>query len=282
MRVQRYEEKQNWQKKVRYIEKKSYFCTLKTDTVEIIIGIICGLILSLFFSFGPGFFGLIQNSISYGFRKGVAFEIGINASDIFMVVMMLTLLKGVDLGPILHNPWVASIAGAAMITLGIVILLRKPAIKREGGRIKFVGIPRGRELVVQGFALNTINPGVWLYWISLVSLIAGEFNLTTGERYSFFISLLLAELAGGILKCRLASLIQNKVSIRTMAVTNRIMGCFVIGVGIFLIVSMLVAQLHPERESKEPAENAAQIIHRIHAIGKDSIGLGDADTFYFE
>lgn len=258
-----------------------YFCTLKIDHVEILFGIICGLVLSLFFSFGPGFFGLIQNSINYGFRKGVAFEIGVNASDIFMVVMMLTLLKNVALGPILHNPWVASIAGAAMIGLGISMLLRKPTIKREGGRIKFVGIPRGRELVGQGFALNTINPGVWLYWISLVSLISGEFNLTVGERYSFFISLLLAELAGGILKCRLASLIQNRVSIRMTAVINRITGCFIIGVGVFLVISMLVHQRHPERENKEPAENAAQIIHRIHAMGKDDTSShGDNDTFY--
>ena len=259
-----------------------YFCIPKNDQVEILIGILCGLVLSLFFSFGPGFFGLIQNSINYGFRKGVAFEIGINASDIFMVAMMLTLLKDVELGPLLHNPWVASIAGAAMITLGLFMLLRKPSIKREGGRIKFVGIPRSRELIVQGFALNTINPGVWLYWISLVSLISGEFSLSVGDRYTFFLSLLLAELAGGILKCRLASLIQNRVSIRTTAVINRITGCFVIGVGVFLIVSMLIAQSHPERESKEPAENAAQIIHRIHTMGKDTAEKNGVDTLYLD
>ena len=247
--------------------------------MEILIGIICGLILSLFFSFGPGFFGLIQNSINYGFRKGVAFEIGVNASDIFMVVMMLTLLKDVELGPILHNPWVASIGGTAMIALGVIMLLRKPTIKREGGRIKFVGIPRGRELVVQGFALNTVNPSVWLYWISLITLVSGEMNLSIGERYSFFISLLLAELAGGILKCRLASMLQNMVSIRLMTVINRVMGCFLMGVGIFLIVSMLVHQSHPERESKEPAENAAQFIHRIHSMGKDTASKYD-DTLY--
>lgn len=249
--------------------------------MEILIGILCGLVLSLFFSFGPGFFGLIQNSINYGFRKGVAFEIGVNASDIFMVVMMLTLLKEVELGPILHNPWVASIAGSAMIAIGIVMLLKKPSIKREGGRIKFVGIPRGRELVVQGFALNTVNPSIWLYWISLITLISGELNLTINERYTFFISLLLAELAGGILKCRLASMLQNIVSIRLMTVINRVMGCFIMGVGIFLIVSMLVHQCHPEMESKEPAENAAQIIHRIHNMNKDTLDK-EGDTIYFQ
>lgn len=250
--------------------------------MEILIGILCGLVLSMFFSFGPAFFGLIQNSINYGFRKGVAFEVGVNASDIFMVILMLTLLKNVDLGPILHNPWVASIGGTAMIVLGIIMVRRKPTIKREGGRIKFVGIPRSRELVVQGFALNTVNPSVWLYWISLITLISGELDLTVGERYSFFISLLLAELAGGILKCRLASMLQNIVSIRLMTIINRIMGCFLMAVGIFLIVSMIVHQRHPEMDTKEPAENAAQIIHRIHTMGKDTTSKGDTDTLYFE
>ena len=250
--------------------------------MEILIGILCGLVLSLFFSFGPGFFGLIQNSITYGFRKGIAFEVGVNASDIFMVVLMLTLLKDVDMAPILHKPWVASLGGAAMIALGIYTILRKPKIKREGGHIKFVGVPRGRELAAQGFALNSVNPSVWLYWISLITLISGEFNLTIGERYSFFISLLLAELAGGILKSRLASMLQNIVSIRLITVINRVVGCFMIGIGIFLIVSMLVNRTHPEMNSKEPAENAAQIIHRIHSIGNDTTDKGDEDTFYLQ
>lgn len=250
--------------------------------MEILIGILCGLVLSLFFSFGPAFFGLIQNSINYGFRKGIAFEIGVNSSDIFMVIMMLTLLKDVELGPVLHNPWVASIAGAVMLALGLVMLLKKPSIKREGGRIKFVGIPRGRELVVQGFALNTVNPSVWLYWISLITIISGELELTIGERYSFFISLLLAELAGGILKCRLASMMQNLVSIRLMTVINRITGCFLMGVGVFLVVSMLIAQRHPEMDNKEPAEHAAQFIHRIHDIGKDTAAAKDGKTLYLK
>ena len=250
--------------------------------MEILIGILCGLVLSLFFSFGPAFFGLIQSSINYGFRKGVAFEIGVNSSDILIVILMLTLLKNVDLGPFLHNPWVASIGGTAMIALGIFMMRRKPTVKREGGRIQFVGIPRGRELVAQGFALNTVNPSIWLYWISLITLISGELGLTAGERYTFFISLLLAELAGGILKCRLASLLQNIVSIRLMTLINRVMGCILIGVGIFLIVAMIVSRSHPEMESKEPAENAAHIIHRIHTMGKDTTGHGSADTIYLE
>lgn len=249
--------------------------------MEILFGILCGLVLSLFFSFGPAFFGLLQNSINYGFRKGVAFEIGVNASDIFIVVLMLTLLKNVDLAPILHKPWVATVGGTAMIALGVYTFLRKPTVKREGSHIKFVGIPRGRELTVQGFALNSVNPSVWLYWITLITLISGEFDLTIGERYSFFISLLLAELAGGVLKCRLASLLQNMVSLKLMVTINRVVGSILAGIGIFLIVSMIVHQKHPEIEEKAPADNAAQIIQRIHNIGRDSTSK-KGDTVYLQ
>ena len=248
--------------------------------MEILIGILCGLALSLFFSYGPAFFALLQNSINYGFRKGVAFEMGVNASDILIVVLMLTLLHNVDLAPILHNPWVACIGGGAMMALGVATMLRKPA-KREGNRLVFENVPRGRELMVHGFALNTVNPSVWLYWISLITIISGEVDFTVGERYTFFISLLLAELAAGILKCRLASMLQNMVSAKMLTIINRVLGCILVGVGIFLIVSMIVHRRHPEMEEKEPAGNAAQIIHRIHNIGKDTAAL-DGDTLYLQ
>ena len=250
--------------------------------MEILFGIICGLALSLFFSYGPAFFALLQNSINYGFRKGVAFEIGVNLSDLFIVVLMLTLLRNVDLAPVLRNPWVACIGGSAMIALGVATILRKP-VKKEGNRLIFENIPRGRELTVHGFALNSVNPSVWLYWISLITIISGEFDFTVSERYTFFISLLAAELSAGILKCRLASLLQNMVSARMLTIINRILGCILIGVGIFLIVSMIVHRSHPEMEEKEPAENAVQIIHRIHNIGKDTTAaMPDCDTLYLQ
>ena len=80
--------------------------------MELIIGLLCGIALSLFFSFGPAFFGLIQNSIQYGFRKAMAFAIGVSLSDVIVVFLMLTVLKNLDMEAALHNVYVASIGGA--------------------------------------------------------------------------------------------------------------------------------------------------------------------------
>lgn len=250
--------------------------------MEIIIGILCGLVLSLFFSIGPSFFALIQNSIHYGFRKGVAFEVGVNMSDILMVGLMLTLLKNIDMSAILHNPYVASIGGSVVIVLGIISLLRKP-VRREGTKLVFEGVPRGRELAVQGFALNFLNPTVWLYWISIITFVTAEINLTLSERYIFFISLLLTELGVGILKCRLSAMLQNIISARTINYVNKGMGVVLIGIGAYIIISMIVHNQHPELPEKNSSESATQLIQRFHNIAKDSTLQGeDSDTIYFE
>lgn len=249
--------------------------------MEILVGILCGLVLSLFFSIGPSFFALIQNSIHYGFRKGVAFEIGVNASDIIIVGLMLTLLKNFDLSDILHNPYVATIGGTVVIVLGIVSLLRKP-VKREGKKLVFDGVPRSRELAMQGFALNFFNPTVWLYWISIITFVTAEVNISLADRYVFFISLLLTELAVGILKCRLSAMLQNIMSAKLMNVINKVVGVILIGIGAYLIISMLVHRRHPELPEKNSSENATQIIQRFHSMTKDTSALHKGDTLYLQ
>lgn len=263
-----------------HLRKKLYFCTQFFAAMEILIGILCGLVLSLFFSVGPSFFALIQNSIHYGFRKGVAFEVGVNASDIIIVGLMLTLLKNLDMSAVLHNPYVASIGGSVVIVLGIFSLLRKP-VKREGNRLVFEGVPRGRELATQGFALNFFNPTVWLYWISVITFVTAEVNLTLGERYMFFISLLLTELGVGIMKCKLSALLQNIMSVNIMNIVNKVVGVILIGIGIFLIVSMIVHRHHPELPEKNSSESATQIIQRFHSMARDTSIHDDGDTIIY-
>ena len=50
--------------------------------IELILGIACGIALSLFFSFGPAFFSQLRTSIQYGFKKSYPFAFGVSAGDI--------------------------------------------------------------------------------------------------------------------------------------------------------------------------------------------------------
>ncbi len=249
----------------------------------ILIGILCGTVLSLFFSFGPGFWGLLQNSIHYGFRKGAAFELGINMSDLMMVVLMLTLFNNDSITTILHTPMASIIGGAVIIVFGVVTMVRRPTRTVEHhGRIRVVlkEAPSGKTLAVQGFALNSFNPSVWLYWAALTAVVKAEVHLDDVELFAFFLSMLLAELGGGILKCRLASLLQNILSNKMLAKVNRIMGAILIGLGLYLIVNMIVRLTHPDRPEKEPTEMVSHILHQSLNHAHDS--THNADTLYLE
>ena len=247
----------------------------------ILIGILCGLVLSLFFSFGPGFWGLIQNSIHYGFRKGVAFEFGVNLSDIVMVLLMLTLFNKDSITDILRTPAAAIIGGAVVIIFGVTTILRRPTQTVEHhGRIRVVlkKVPRGRELALHGFILNTCNPGVWLYWAAMTAVVKAEVHLNDVGTFIFFISMLLAEFGGGVLKCRLASLLQNILSNKMLVWVNRISGAILIGLGAYLIINMIVRLSHPDRPKKEPTEMVSHIIHQSLGIAKDSMLTTNGDT----
>lgn len=246
----------------------------------ILIAIVCGLILSLFLSFGPGFWGLINNSIRYGFRKGVAFEVGVNASDIMMVVVLLTFMNKDSITQVLRTPVASIIGGSVVIIFGMMTILRRPTISSDhAGRIRVVrkAIPYGRELLAQGFTLNTLNPSVWLYWAALTAVVKAEIHLNDLETFVFFISMLLAELGGGVLKCRLASLLKNTVTEKAMRNISLVMGMILIALGGYLIGSMVMRLNHPERPEKEPTKVVTDIIHQsLNYVNGDSL---QTDTF---
>ena len=89
--------------------------------------------------------------------------------------------------------------------------------------------------------------------------------------------MLLAELGGGILKCRLASLLQSSLSEKMMRSVTLVAGMILIALGGYLIGSMVMRVKHPERQDKEPAEMVSNIIQRSLGDAKDS-SLVDNDT----
>lgn len=90
-----------------------------------------------FFSFGPAFFSQLQTSIHYGFHRSVPFAFGVFAGDAFIVFLMLTVLKNVDMYEILHNIYVASIAALVMVFMGIYTFRKTAAEEPKGDAIKF-------------------------------------------------------------------------------------------------------------------------------------------------
>ena len=239
--------------------------------VELLLGILCGIALSLFFSFGPAFFTQIRTSIQYGYRKSYPFAFGVSAGDVIIVFLMLTVLKNVDLFELLHNVWVASIGAAVLVVMGIYFLKKEVTSLEDGNRhIKFKskdGDPRRRTIFMQGFVINIANPLIWFYWISVVALLTGELNLSVMERYIFFLGVLGTTLGLDILKCKLASLLQKIITARLLNITNKVCAMIMFAFAGYMVVSMTLYQFNPKvREHEQQTEpQSTQMIKKIHS-----------------
>lgn len=252
--------------------------------MELLIGILCGIALSLFFSFGPAFFGLIQNSIEHGFRRAMAFAVGVSLSDVLVVFLMLTVFKNVDMEAALHNIYVALIGGAGIIVMGVYTFRKKtkPASGKHG-HMKFKSLENvgRRRLLLHGFLLNILNPFIWVYWVSVITLLSGEVGLYGADRYVFFAGLLGATLGCDLVKCRLAAMLQQLITAKVLNIFNKVTGLILIAFGVYLIAAMVVYQTNPKVRAKEQEKvpQSTKIIQSLHQVTKDS--ARHVDTVYF-
>lgn len=246
---------------------------------ELLLGILCGIALSLFFSFGPAFFSQLQSSIQYGYRKAFPFAFGVSASDIIIVFLMLTVLKNVELYELLHNTYVA-IGGAAVLgAMGVYYLRKKPLTATAPGthsRLKFKmegGQMRRSTIFLHGFIINLMNPLIWVYWVSVVTLVTGEFNLTIAERYLFFVGVLGATLSLDLLKCKLASLLQRIITARVLNITNKATAVIMFAFAAYMVISMVLYQTDPKSRERQQQNNPAEMFKNIHNLGDSTLHI---------
>ncbi len=216
--------------------------------MELLFGILCGVLMSLIFSVGPAFFSLIQNSIHYGFRKAISFVVGVSISDILIVLMMLTVLSKYEMGDILGIGWVritVLIVGSVATAIFGVLTWRskvRSVVAGNDERLHFIAehATSRWKLTLSGFLLNILNPLIWLYWVSIVTFFSAGFELSVSDRYLFFCGLMLAVFGTDMLKCRLAALLQHWFTARVMNVFNKVTGGILILFSVYLMVMIFV------------------------------------------
>lgn len=233
-----------------------------------LLGIVGGIALSLFFSFGPAFFSQIQASIHYGFRNAVPFAFGVSTSDVLMVALLLLISQKIppeDFLSILHNRWLLY-AGALVVTgFGLYTMFVKTRQTTEIGdsdHINYQNMQAPSRLVVyfRGLTLNFFNPLLWLYWCTVVTIILlGETDISVGRRYLFFAGILSATLGMDVLKCKLASLLQRIITYRFLKIFNKCVGLIIIGFAIFMVVS--ASPRHEQNNNQRSIEMMQDIMH---------------------
>jgi len=199
-------------------------------------GITLGFLLSI--SVGPIMFSIIKQSLNNGHSGGIAFIMGVSASDITMVLVsnvFTQLFSAIST----HKKEIGIAGSIFLISMGIFFLFFKKIKVNEAGQqisVKF----RKRDyakIALSGYAMNTLNPAVFLFWLTASTTFI---NHTLEQKLVIFIVCLGIVFSTDIAKVMLAGKIRKKLTPHNIHIINRINGLILIGFGIALIWGLLL------------------------------------------
>lgn len=204
-------------------------------------GVALGLFLSI--AVGPVLFSIIKQSINNGLKGGLAFVIGVSLSDLSLVIasnFFTELFANLNT----RRTEIAIIGSTFLISVGIYYLFFKKVKVNEQGThlITF----RKRDYVkifLAGYFMNTLNPAIIIFWLTTsTAFIDHNFN----QKALIFAVALGFVLASDIAKVVLAGKLRKRLTIKNIALLNRINGIILIGFALALIAGVLFYPHLPE------------------------------------
>ncbi len=173
-----------------------------------------GLGLLLTFSVGPVIFAALNISMRLGQKPGFAFISGVSLSDVFLVIagnmaaeLVRSLLK--------YESLIAVMGGLLLIGMGAFTFFFSKSPKDEHFELKVLHY-RKRDLLkfsLQGFLMNTINPGSIIFWITTCTAFA---FMPLNNRLLLFGSCLATILFLDILKVYFAAKLRKALTPRNL------------------------------------------------------------------
>ena len=197
-------------------------------------GIVSGIFLS--FMVGPIFFGLLHTSIHKGFRKAILYASGVASSDSFFILITYFGIAGFMKEPTFRNS-MTLIGGIIMSFFGIYYLFKKTpnSIDIEKNKKEV----RNSNLWLKGFMLNAVNPSVFLFWISMVSLASINYHNNRLYILLFFSASICTVFGTDILKAYIADKIKKYFTNNILNKMNKVLGVIILLAGIKLLYDFL-------------------------------------------
>lgn len=192
-------------------------------------GFLMGLFLSVFI--GPVFFLLIETSIKKGVKDAFIMDAGVILSDIIWILLLAWGL-GNYLEFYLHSPYSMLFAGVVFVLFGLMGLLTKK-------RNKKARLDKKRNLFVQGFLLNTVNPSVALFWLATLSFALKQFHQETDSLIVFFVVLFITVIFFDALKFYSAQKLGRFLTEKKQAYLSKITSYILIAFGLYMVISNL-------------------------------------------
>jgi threonine/homoserine/homoserine lactone efflux protein len=194
-----------------------------------------GLLLSI--AVGPVLLSIIKHSLNNGHRGGFAFIFGVSASDIFLVLISNVFTQ--LFASIREYETEVGIAGCIfLVSMGVYyFFFKKVKVNEEGKQVFRMRKRDFARLFISGFFMNTLNPGIFLFWITTSTAVITH---SIRERIIIFTTCLVWMLGTDILKVLLAAKIRNRLTPHNIHILNRINGVVLIVFGFALIYGLLV------------------------------------------
>ena len=198
-------------------------------------GLAMGLLLAI--SVGPVIFTIIKQSINNGKEGGFSFVAGVWLSDLLWVLLSNVFSEFVTRLLDFKRP--IGITGSAfLISMGVFYLFFKK-VHLHPEDIKLPPLQRSdhAKIALSGFLVNTLNPGVMIFWLTSATAIAVSHSLK--ERIIIFCTCLIINMSADVGKVTLAGRLRSKLTIKNIRVVNKVSGFMLLLFGTVLLIGVL-------------------------------------------
>jgi threonine/homoserine/homoserine lactone efflux protein len=198
---------------------------------SILKGLALGFVLAL--SVGPIIFTIIKQSLSHGHVGGFSFVGGVWLSDILLVVLsnVFTVLVAELLE---YKKDIAYVGSAFLILMGVFfVFFKKVHVGNTGpGPKEKIKKREMARIFASGFLINTLNPGVIVFWLGNATVLAVTHTLN--QRIVIFSVCLLVNMSADVGKVLMAGKLRSRLTQKNLSIINKISGTILIGFGIAL------------------------------------------------
>ena len=197
-------------------------------------GLTLGLLLSI--SVGPVIFSIIKQSLNNGHRGGLAFVLGVSASDITLVFVS-NVFTTVFTYLVKHKNLIGVGGSIFLIAVGIYfIFFKKVKVDDSGVQVLQLSKRDYIKAFLSGYFMNTLNPAVFIFWLTTSTTLI---TLSAEYRIIAFVTCLVFVLATDILKVMMAQRIRKKLTPHNIQILSRINGVVLLGFGIVLLWGLI-------------------------------------------
>jgi threonine/homoserine/homoserine lactone efflux protein len=194
----------------------------------ILEGIITGLLLSIFV--GATFFMLIETSMTRGFRAALWFDLGVLSCDSLIITAVYFFTAAIN-RVLVQNFYFNIAGGIAFIGFGANYILSR---RKEEHHLS-VQNNRAIKLILNGFFINLLNPGVIIFWLGSVAVALTHFKLSGRQTFLYFATIMTVVAILDIAKAYFAYRLSHIMNPRVLRGVKVMSGIIMIGFGVYIL-----------------------------------------------